>query len=260
MLRIEYEKRKVPIANLSISEANTWLKDLIKKYLKKAYPFDRELRTDETAYEWWSYLDKDRSNDAQPLARLAVRIFALVPNSMADERTGSTFTWLNSPLRSRQQVKTLVRTVQIRSWYKHDPNAPPPNKKPTVKWRDMSSTIFGSKRKRTKEDSDDSEMSDVDNDFADELEGPDEDDDDSNSNVTSANPEDIAKDGSSKMDSCNGKSFDAAGIINLDSGRLADVLADKCLAPVAPRNAVILSSESSPVQERVLTEADWDME
>lgn len=41
---------------------------------------------------------------------------------MADERTGSTFTWLNSPLRSRQQVKTLVRTVQIRSWYKHDPN------------------------------------------------------------------------------------------------------------------------------------------
>jgi hypothetical protein len=41
MLRIEYEKRNVPIANLSISEANTRLKDLIKKYIKKAYPFDR---------------------------------------------------------------------------------------------------------------------------------------------------------------------------------------------------------------------------
>jgi hypothetical protein len=68
MLRIEYEKRKVPIANLSISEANTRLKDLIKKYIKKVYPFDRKLRTDETAYEWWSYLDKDRSGDAQPLA------------------------------------------------------------------------------------------------------------------------------------------------------------------------------------------------
>ncbi|KAG0701296.1 hypothetical protein DFH29DRAFT_755081, partial [Suillus ampliporus] len=113
--------RKVPIANLSISEANTRLKDLVKKYLKKVYPFDRELRTDESAYEWWSYMDKDRSGDAQPL-RLAVRISALVPNSMADERTGSTFTWLNSPLRSRQQVKTFVRTVQIRSWYKHDPS------------------------------------------------------------------------------------------------------------------------------------------
>jgi len=68
MLRIEYEKRKAPIANLSISEANTRLKDLIKKYIKKVYPFDRELRTDETAYEWWSYLDKDKSGDAQPLA------------------------------------------------------------------------------------------------------------------------------------------------------------------------------------------------
>jgi hypothetical protein len=68
MLRIEYEKRNVPIANLSISEANTRLKDLIKKYMKKVYPFDRKLRTNEIAYEWWSYLDKDRSGDAQPLA------------------------------------------------------------------------------------------------------------------------------------------------------------------------------------------------
>jgi hypothetical protein len=43
MLHIEYEKRKVLIANLSILEANTHSKDLIKKYIKKVYPFDREL-------------------------------------------------------------------------------------------------------------------------------------------------------------------------------------------------------------------------
>jgi hypothetical protein len=67
MLHIEYEKRKVPIANLSILEANTCLKDLIKKYIKKVYPFDRKLQVNETASEWWSNLDKDRSNDAQPL-------------------------------------------------------------------------------------------------------------------------------------------------------------------------------------------------
>lgn len=264
MLRIEYEKRKVPIANLSISEANTRLKELIKKYLKKVYPFDRELRTDESAYEWWSYLDKDRSGDAQPLARLAVRIFALVPNSMADERTGSTFTWLNSPLRSRQQVKTLVRTVQIRSWYKHDPSAPPPKKKPTVKWRDMSSTIFGSKRKRGKEDGtdNDSETSDVDDDFADELEaGPDEpegNNDESDLDVT--DPQDIAEDGSSKADSFDGEVFDAARIFNLDSEKLADVLADKDLTPAASRNTVILPPANTFERERVLTEADWDME
>jgi hypothetical protein len=76
MLCIEYEKRKVPIANLSILEANTRLKDLIKKYIKKVYPFDHELRVNETASEWWSNLDKDRSNDAQPLAVGQIVIFS----------------------------------------------------------------------------------------------------------------------------------------------------------------------------------------
>ena len=68
MLRIEYEKRQVPIANLSIAGANMRLKDQIRKYLKSVYPFDRDLRSDESTYEWWVSLDQDRSNDAQPLA------------------------------------------------------------------------------------------------------------------------------------------------------------------------------------------------
>ncbi|KAG1826379.1 dynein heavy chain, N-terminal region 1-domain-containing protein [Suillus variegatus] len=206
--------------------------------------FNRELRTDETAYEWWSYLDKDRSGDAQPLAsnqRLAVRIFSLVPNSMADEQTGSTFTWLNSPLHSWQQ-------------------APPPKKKPTVKWRDMTSTIFSGKRKRGKGDNDDdnSENSDVDDDFADEAPNePDMDNNDSELDVT--DPDDIAEDGSKKVDSFDSESFDAASVINLDSRRLVDVLADKGLAPAAPRNTITLPPASTVVQDKVLTEADWDM-
>ena len=68
MLRIEYEKRKVPIVNLSILEANTRLKDLIKRYIKNVYPFDREVRPNETAHDWWSNLDEDCSGDAQRLA------------------------------------------------------------------------------------------------------------------------------------------------------------------------------------------------
>ncbi|KAG1743283.1 uncharacterized protein EDB91DRAFT_1081218 [Suillus paluster] len=141
-----------------------------KELPDSVYPFNCELRTDELAYEWWSYLDKDHSGDAQPLA-----------------------------------VKTLVRTVQIHSWYKHNPSAPPPKKKPTVKWRNMSSTIFGGKRKRGKEDEndDDDETSDVDDNFTDELEaGPDEDNNDSDLDV--ADPEDIAEDSSSKADSFDG--------------------------------------------------------
>jgi hypothetical protein len=140
MLRVEYdEKRQTPISNLSIADANMRLKEQIRKFLKAVYPFDRDLRPRESAYQWWVNLDQDRSNDTQPLAvstkystcpgltnlvhakRLGVAIFAIVPNSMVDEQTGSTFTWLNSHLRNRQQVKTLIRTVQIQKWYKYNP-------------------------------------------------------------------------------------------------------------------------------------------
>ncbi|KAG1858405.1 hypothetical protein DFJ58DRAFT_744888 [Suillus subalutaceus] len=73
--------------------------------------------------------------------------------------------------------------------------------------------------------------------------------------------ESLAEDGSSKVDSFDGEDFDAASIINLNSRKLVvDVLADKDLAPAAPRSTVVLPPASTIVQERVLTEADWDME
>lgn len=45
-------------------------------------------------------------------------LFGIVPNSMADERTGSTFAWLNSHPR---KVPTLVRMIQVRQWNQHRP-------------------------------------------------------------------------------------------------------------------------------------------
>jgi hypothetical protein len=39
---------------------------------------------------------------------------------MADERTVSTFSWLNSALRNRQDVATVVRQTQIRQYYGWD--------------------------------------------------------------------------------------------------------------------------------------------
>lgn len=44
-------------------------------------------------------------------------VFDVMPNSMAEERTVSTFTWLNSALRAKQKVETLVRWTQIRQDY-----------------------------------------------------------------------------------------------------------------------------------------------
>jgi hypothetical protein len=68
MLRVEYEKRQMPIAGLNVADANARLRDQVRKYVKGVYPFDRELRPGETAYQWWVSLDNDQSNDAQPLA------------------------------------------------------------------------------------------------------------------------------------------------------------------------------------------------
>lgn len=119
----------------------------------------------------------------------------------------------------------------------------------------MTSTIFGSKRKRAHDDSDD-EDSEVDDDFADE-----ETDKESEPETDDVpDPEDIDESGSSKVDSYDGEAFDAASTINLDSRKLVDMLAEKDLAHTkeAPKVVITLPS-ASLVPDRVLTEADWDM-
>ena len=47
-----------------------------------------------------------------------MKLYAVVPNSMADERTQSTFTWLNSVSRNRQHLHTMVQQTQIRQYYR----------------------------------------------------------------------------------------------------------------------------------------------
>ena len=36
---------------------------------------------------------------------------------MPDERTNSTITWLNSPIRGNQKAQTLVDMTQVGQWY-----------------------------------------------------------------------------------------------------------------------------------------------
>ena len=67
MLCVKYEKHQTPIADLSITDANMWLKDQIRKFLKAIYPFDWDLHLGESAHQWWVNLDQDHSNDTQPL-------------------------------------------------------------------------------------------------------------------------------------------------------------------------------------------------
>ncbi|KAG1829031.1 hypothetical protein DFJ58DRAFT_399208 [Suillus subalutaceus] len=62
---------------------------------------------------------------------------------MADERTVSTITWLNSPTRSRQDISTLKEHIQIRQWHRWKADPVAPTVAPSVKWRDMYATIHG---------------------------------------------------------------------------------------------------------------------
>ena len=68
MLCTEYVNKKATIADLNIATANSRLKEQALKYVKGAYPFDRDLCEGKTAIEWWQKLDACRTNDAQPMA------------------------------------------------------------------------------------------------------------------------------------------------------------------------------------------------
>ncbi|KIJ07798.1 hypothetical protein PAXINDRAFT_89809 [Paxillus involutus ATCC 200175] len=96
------------------------LKDQLKAYAKGAEPFNRRLRpkTESTA-DWWAAVQQDE--DGGVLGALALKIFSAVPISMADERTMSTITWLNSPRRSAQGVGTLQDHIKIRQWHRYKP-------------------------------------------------------------------------------------------------------------------------------------------
>jgi hypothetical protein len=46
-----------------------------------------------------------------------IKIFSVLVNSMPDERTNSTITWFNSPIRGSQNAQTLVDMIQVGQWY-----------------------------------------------------------------------------------------------------------------------------------------------
>ena len=70
LLRIEYEKKDAPIADLPVAQALVNLKDQICGFVKGAYPFEQPMSPSQDPVEWWKHLDADVSSKAvaQPLA------------------------------------------------------------------------------------------------------------------------------------------------------------------------------------------------
>ncbi|KAI0643696.1 ribonuclease H-like domain-containing protein [Trametes meyenii] len=124
-------------------------------YARAEWPFDRPLSTDtgRPVLQWW--LDLAVHPDARVLAILAIKLYSIAVNSMADERTASNFSWFNSALRNRQEVQTLVDMIQVRQWYLQQERLKrAPKTEPTVRWADITEKLLKS-RESCNEDLDD---------------------------------------------------------------------------------------------------------
>ncbi|KAG8730616.1 hypothetical protein FRC10_002557 [Ceratobasidium sp. 414] len=102
-------------------------------------PFDRYLQS-KSAFEYWTSLS--RHFDAFVLSYLAIKQYSVIPNWMAEERTVSNFTKLNSSDRGRQKASTIVYMTQIK-YHKQRrlKNASSSYVEPTIRFRDLSNLL-----------------------------------------------------------------------------------------------------------------------
>ncbi|KAJ3792320.1 ribonuclease H-like domain-containing protein [Lentinula aff. detonsa] len=108
---------------------------------RNQFPFKSGCNKNANPLQWWKRLTHDENADV--LATICVKVFAILPNSMPDERTVSEFTRQNSSLRGNQSVSTLVDIVQVGQWYKiHSPRIAgepvKPRHRPVVRFLDMT--------------------------------------------------------------------------------------------------------------------------
>ncbi|KAG9109345.1 hypothetical protein FRC07_008337, partial [Ceratobasidium sp. 392] len=121
-------------------------KGQLATYTRGEYPFTAPPTSSLKTFhplEYWKKLTKHP--DACFLAPVAVKLFSLVPNSMAEERTVSCFTKLNSKYRASQKISTLVHMTRIRQHLirerQHSASGKP-RSNPVLKFQDLSSTLL----------------------------------------------------------------------------------------------------------------------
>ncbi|CAE6423375.1 unnamed protein product [Rhizoctonia solani] len=102
-------------------------------------PFDQRYTSTQTACEYWEELLSVPSADL--LAVVGLLLASIVPNSMAEERTMSAITKLNSPDRARQKVSTIINMVAIRQHYRREEaltGSVPRSLRPAVRFADLA--------------------------------------------------------------------------------------------------------------------------
>ncbi|CAE6465834.1 unnamed protein product, partial [Rhizoctonia solani] len=108
-------------------------------FTRGASPFDKRYDDTQSARQYWENLISVPSADL--LALVGLLLSSIVPNSMAEERTMSTITKLNSPDRAAQKVGTLIDMTTIRQYYKREEALKSPSShslRPTVRFADLT--------------------------------------------------------------------------------------------------------------------------
>ncbi|KAJ7137522.1 hypothetical protein C8R43DRAFT_1132121 [Mycena crocata] len=111
---IEYGIDPVLVAFKKKSQAFTaQFKTQLVAYAQGAFPFNTPIGTTHPL-DWWQALEG--SEHGGVLASLALKLFSAVPHSMADERTVSVVTWMNTALRALMKVNTVFAYAMICAW------------------------------------------------------------------------------------------------------------------------------------------------
>ncbi|KIJ35572.1 hypothetical protein M422DRAFT_262154 [Sphaerobolus stellatus SS14] len=118
------------------------LKMQFAAFARGDFPFQMPVLKSQTALEWWRTLETHSL--ASALAFIAIKIFSICPSSIADERTMSTITWLNDPLRSRQKVSTLVDMIQVRQFIRRGKQTSRELTKPILQWSRLPAKVRAS--------------------------------------------------------------------------------------------------------------------
>ncbi|CDO69056.1 hypothetical protein BN946_scf184992.g5 [Trametes cinnabarina] len=108
--------RNPQLASLRPVQALKLLQQELKDYTALRDPFDRPFHPEKPTVQWWRKVMKGR-DALKVLPVLAIKIFSVVPNSMADERLMSVISWINGPRRSGQDVQTVADHLTIRQHY-----------------------------------------------------------------------------------------------------------------------------------------------
>ncbi|KAG1891136.1 ribonuclease H-like domain-containing protein [Suillus subluteus] len=227
---------------LSAAEIASGLRHQIEAFWCDEWPFNQQVK-EGNPLAWWESLQNHLH--ARVLAHLAIKLFSVLVNSMPDERTNSTITWFNSPIRGNQNAQTLVDMIQIGQWYgKHDNKDYVPSKyRPVVKFQNIEESVL--RTVQTGHADNESESTPG-------IDGmPDSDDED-------GGDDGLLESGIDERQPAQAAAFEIHPEIDIDSKALKDMVSTHPLSAVSIDSSSVLSSQAPTMVTDDSEDADWN--